>query len=78
VAASKEGPVLVVPVSSVPLSPRGIAGLATPSTVMLRSGNSLGSGFFVDKDLVLTNAHPCRISPLRRRPRCRPQSHPLQ
>jgi len=58
VAATKEeGPALAVPVSSVPLSPRGIADLATPSTVMLRSGNSLGSGFFVDKDLVLTNAH---------------------
>jgi serine protease Do len=57
VAIAKEGPAPIVPVSSAPLSPRGIADLATPSTVMLRSGNSLGSGFFVDNDLVLTNAH---------------------
>ncbi|MFP5288631.1 MAG: S1C family serine protease, partial [Thermoanaerobaculia bacterium] len=39
------------------LSPREIAALATPSTVVLRSGGSLGSGFFVAEDLVLTNAH---------------------
>jgi serine protease Do len=39
------------------LSPREIAALATPSTVVLRNGGSLGSGFFVAEDLVLTNAH---------------------
>lgn len=39
------------------LSAREIAALATPSTVVLRNGGSLGSGFFVAEDLVLTNAH---------------------
>lgn len=40
-----------------PLSPRDLAEIATPSTVVLRCGGSLGSGFFVTPDLVLTNAH---------------------
>lgn len=40
-----------------PLSPRDLAEMATPSTVVLRNGGSLGSGFFVTPDLVLTNAH---------------------
>ena len=40
-----------------PLSPRDLAELATPSTVVLRNGGSLGSGFFVKPDLVMTNAH---------------------
>lgn len=40
-----------------PTSTREIAALATPSTVMLRCGGSLGSGFFVAPQLVLTNAH---------------------
>lgn len=40
-----------------PLSPRDLAELATPSTVVLRCGGSLGSGFFVTPDRVLTNAH---------------------
>lgn len=40
-----------------PLSPRELAELATPSTVVLRNGGSLGSGFFVKPDLVMTNAH---------------------
>jgi serine protease Do len=40
-----------------PLSPRDLAEIATPSTVVLRCGGSLGSGFFVAPDLVLTNAH---------------------
>lgn len=39
------------------LSTREIAALATPSTVVLRNGGSLGSGFFVAEDLVMTNAH---------------------
>jgi serine protease Do len=39
------------------LSTRDLAELVTPSTVMLRNGDSLGSGFLVGKDLVLTNAH---------------------
>jgi serine protease Do len=39
------------------LSAREVAALATPSTVVLRNGGSLGSGFFVAEDLVLTNAH---------------------
>jgi serine protease Do len=40
-----------------PLSPRDLAEIATPSTVVLRNGGSLGSGFFVTPELVLTNAH---------------------
>lgn len=40
-----------------PLSPRDLAEIATPSTVVLRCGGSLGSGFFVAPDLILTNAH---------------------
>ncbi|HSF39086.1 MAG TPA: trypsin-like peptidase domain-containing protein [Thermoanaerobaculia bacterium] len=40
-----------------PLSARDLAELATPSTVVLRNGGSLGSGFFVQPDLILTNAH---------------------
>lgn len=40
-----------------PLSPRDLAEIGTPSTVVLRNGGSLGSGFFVKPDLILTNAH---------------------
>lgn len=40
-----------------PLSTRDLAEMATPATVVLRNGTSVGSGFFVDEDLVLTNAH---------------------
>lgn len=39
------------------LSPRELAEIATPSAVVLKNGGSLGSGFFVQPDLVLTNAH---------------------
>jgi serine protease Do len=40
-----------------PLTTRDLAEMATPATVVLRHGTSVGSGFFVDEDLVLTNAH---------------------
>jgi len=39
------------------LSPRDLAALATPSTVMLQADGRIGTGFFVASDLVLTNAH---------------------
>jgi serine protease Do len=46
-----------VAASGPPLDVRAIAERATPATVMLRCSESLGSGFFVGPDLVLTNAH---------------------
>jgi len=39
------------------LTTREIAELAMPSTVSLRCGDSVGAGFFVAEELVLTNAH---------------------
>jgi serine protease Do len=39
------------------LSPRELAQRSLPSTVSLRCQGSVGSGFFVAEDLVLTNAH---------------------
>ena len=46
--AANQGPIL---------DTRELAARATPATVMLRCSDSLGSGFFVSEDLVLTNAH---------------------
>ncbi len=40
------------------VAPRLVAARALPSTVAVRCGAStIGAGFFIDKDLVLTNAH---------------------
>jgi serine protease Do len=39
------------------LDTRRLAERITPSTVQLQCQGSLGSGFFIDEDLVLTNAH---------------------
>ena len=39
------------------LTTRQIASVAMPATVSLRCENSVGSGFFVSPDLILTNAH---------------------
>jgi S1-C subfamily serine protease len=39
------------------MSPRDLAQLSLPATVSLRCNNSVGSGFFVADDLVMTNAH---------------------
>ena len=39
------------------LSTKEIAARALPSTVSIRCPNSVGSGFFVTSELVLTNAH---------------------
>jgi hypothetical protein len=39
------------------LSPRELARLALPATVSLRCRDSVGSGFFVGPELVVTNAH---------------------
>lgn len=39
------------------LSARDLAQRSLPSTVSIRCRNSVGSGFFVARDLVLTNAH---------------------
>jgi serine protease Do len=46
--ATDQGPVL---------DTRELAARATPATVMLRCPDSIGSGFFVAEELVLTNAH---------------------
>jgi S1-C subfamily serine protease len=43
--------------SAEPMSGRAIAAQALPSTVSLRCRQSIGSGFFVTPDLVITNAH---------------------
>ena len=45
------------PRSGVALSPRDLAQRSLPSTVSLRCPNSVGSGFFVAADLILTNSH---------------------
>jgi serine protease Do len=50
-------PAAKAPAAASSLSPRELAKLSLPSTVSLRCKNSVGSGFFVAKDLVLTNAH---------------------
>ena len=43
--------------AAAPLSSRDLAQRSLPSTVSLRCSNSVGSGFFVAPDLVLTNHH---------------------
>jgi S1-C subfamily serine protease len=57
--ASAPAPTLVAkrPASKTALSPRELAQRSLPSTVSLRCRHSVGSGFFVAPDLVLTNAH---------------------
>ena len=45
------------PARAAALSTKEIAAQALPSTVSLRCSNSVGSGFFVSDELVLTNAH---------------------
>jgi len=45
------------PPAEAALSPRRVAELALPATVSLRCRESVGSGFFVAEDLVVTNAH---------------------
>jgi serine protease Do len=64
-AAVEEG--RVMPVSTragAALSPRELAQRSLPSTVSLRCPSSVGSGFFVAADLILTNAHVlCPASP---------------
>jgi S1-C subfamily serine protease len=40
-----------------PLSPRELAQRALPATVSLRCRDSVGSGFFIDPERVITNAH---------------------
>lgn len=45
------------PVQAAPLSPRELAQRSLPSTVSLRCSTSVGSGFFVGPDLILTNHH---------------------
>jgi serine protease Do len=40
-----------------PMTTKEIAAFALPSTVSIRCPNSVGSGFFVTDELVLTNAH---------------------
>ena len=53
-AASSAGP---APARNAPLNTKDIAARALPSTVSIRCPNSVGSGFFVSDELVLTNAH---------------------
>jgi hypothetical protein len=45
------------PVQAASLSPRELAQRSLPSTVSLRCSTSVGSGFFVGPDLILTNHH---------------------
>jgi serine protease Do len=45
------------PAPGAPLTTRQIAEKATPATVSVRGQDSVGAGFFVAADLVLTNAH---------------------
>lgn len=47
----------VRPAAPAALTTRQIAASATPSAVSVRCSTSLGAGFFVTEDLVLTNAH---------------------
>lgn len=50
-------PGVAQPGAAPPLSNAALARKALPSIVSLRCGNSIGSGFFVAADLVMTNAH---------------------
>ena len=50
-------PTVAPPATLVPLSSRELARQSLPATVSLRCNDSIGSGFFVEPDLVLTNAH---------------------
>jgi serine protease Do len=57
IAPSEEPPTVAPPVILAPLSSRELAKQSLPATVSLRCNESIGSGFFVEPDLVLTNAH---------------------
>jgi len=57
-APSRSGPAVSLVSKATALAPRAVAARALPSTVAVRCGGStIGAGFFIDKDLVLTNAH---------------------
>lgn len=57
-APSRPGPAAPKVSGASGLAPRAVAARALPSTVAVRCGGStIGAGFFIDKDLVLTNAH---------------------
>jgi S1-C subfamily serine protease len=60
-AAATQAPVAAQAAQAEPaprlLSTSEVAKLALPATVSLRCANSVGAGFFVARDLVLTNAH---------------------
>jgi serine protease Do len=55
--APEAPPPAAPPAPIVPLSSRELAKRSLPGTVSLHCADSLGSGFFVEPDLVLTNAH---------------------
>jgi serine protease Do len=57
VAGEPARPGTGAPGGAAAMSPRDLARLALPATVSLRCRNSVGSGFFVGPDLVVTNAH---------------------
>lgn len=40
-----------------PMSSRSLTGTLTSSTVSIRCNQSVGTGFFVDREIILTNAH---------------------
>jgi serine protease Do len=55
--APAPAPTVAPPGTLAPLSGRELARQSLPATVSLRCDESIGSGFFVEPDLVLTNAH---------------------
>ena len=56
-SAAVTAPVAVASERSAGMSTKEIAARALPATVSIRCSNSVGSGFFVSDELVLTNAH---------------------
>jgi serine protease Do len=50
-------PTAAPPATVAPLSARDLAKQSLPATVSLHCSDSMGSGFFVEPELVLTNAH---------------------
>jgi len=56
-ASPGTGAAKAAPAQAAPLSSRELAQRSLPSTVSLRCRRSVGSGFFVGPDLVLTNHH---------------------
>jgi serine protease Do len=53
----RKAPVAAPAGGAAPLSTRELAQRSLPATVSLRCSNSVGSGFFVTPELVVTNAH---------------------